>query len=104
MALVRMAWYRMNKDGLSTAKYRLVSKQVLPVHAPAGGHRSQPQVALLQLAEARNQPMTARTTGSQILPLRYSLHWQTMCAFVTTEKPNDALLTRHSWQVLPPGL
>ncbi|XP_037281124.2 uncharacterized protein LOC119174357 [Rhipicephalus microplus] len=32
MALVRMAWYRMNKDGLSTAKYRLVSKQVLPLY------------------------------------------------------------------------
>ncbi|XP_075551808.1 uncharacterized protein LOC142585160 [Dermacentor variabilis] len=32
MALVRMAWYRMNKDGLSTTKYRLVSKQVLPLY------------------------------------------------------------------------
>ncbi|KAH7964278.1 hypothetical protein HPB51_027483 [Rhipicephalus microplus] len=32
MALVRMAWYCMNKDGLSTAKYRLVSKQVLPLY------------------------------------------------------------------------
>ncbi|XP_077488344.1 uncharacterized protein LOC144099125 [Amblyomma americanum] len=32
MALVRMAWYRMNRDGLSTAKYRLVSKQVLPLY------------------------------------------------------------------------
>lgn len=32
MALVRMAWYRMNRDGLSTAKYRLVRKQVLPLY------------------------------------------------------------------------
>ncbi|CAN7950391.1 unnamed protein product [Ixodes persulcatus] len=32
MALVRMAWYRMNRDGLSTAKYRVVAKQELPLY------------------------------------------------------------------------
>lgn len=32
MALVRMAWYRMNRDGLSTAKYRVVKRQDLPLY------------------------------------------------------------------------
>ncbi|XP_064488287.1 beta-1,4-N-acetylgalactosaminyltransferase bre-4-like [Ornithodoros turicata] len=32
MALVRMAWYRMNRDGLSTAKYRVVHKRHLPLY------------------------------------------------------------------------